>query len=393
MALQPASPKSQKNRPIAFVLEDQTTPGAELQALTLVIRPEELVRNYPSRMQAHYTAGGAFADNFGPGISTINLSGTTGWRRVAGDNTADRDGVAGLDGEGRFRRLYEVAFADWHKRRADAVRAGRDPSGVRLVLADALDDFAVVVAPGAFTLRRSKQRPLLMQFQISLTVLSETTDPRPAAQPVSQTQATKAGLESLAASVDRITARIGEVQTAIDKTLGAPVRTFMEQSATLYRSVEGAVRAVDGVAGSLIGVAQTSAQAGMLLFRSLGAVAYLPTRVRALLGLVGASYSNVWCVLSNTLQQRALYEDYTPLYGASNCSSTSGGRPISGLGGVNTFEAIAGGAAARPQPVQMDAGARAALAALAQSDPVLAPLNTATMARLVGDLNAGLRIL
>lgn len=383
-----AAPSSQKasDRPIAFVLDDQTDPQASPVQLSLVIRPEELTRTEPSRLATHHTFGGAFADSFGAGVSTISLSGVTGWRRMVGDSQQ----AGGADGEERFRQLRDQVFAGWHARRHAAVNSGQDPAAVRLVLADGLDKFAVVVAPNSFTLRRSRSRPLLCQFQIQLTVLSDSIDAASPALDFDGRSSPLSGLESLAASIDKITGYVQDVQEYIDATLVAPVKGFMDQTATLYRSVDRAVRSVDGVAGSLITTAQLSAQAGMNLFRSLGAVVNLPTRIRSRMMQVSSAYSNVWCVLNNTLRNKAFYDDYSPLYGSSNCSSTFGGRPLSPLAGTNPFAAFAGAAAAKPQQVQVTPASRAALGALATADPVLAPLGVPALGDLVSTINAGM---
>ncbi len=382
-----AAPSSQKagERPIAFVLDDQADKQASPVSLTLVVRPQELTRTEPSRMSSHYTFGGAFVDSFGPGISTINLSGVTGWRRATGDSQQ-----AGGDGEERFRRLRDQVFAGWHARRLAAVNAGNDPSDVKLILADGLDKFSVVVAPNSFTLRRSKSQPLLCQFQIALTVLSDSIDAPKAPAGLPGGSIKLSGLQSLAASVDKITAFAGDLQGQIDATLVAPVRGFMEQTATLYRAVDGAVRSVDGISAQLISVAQLSAQAGMNIFRSIGAVAGLPTRVQARIGQIGSAYSNAWCVLNNTLRRPAFFDDYSALYGSSNCSSTAGGRPISPLAGMNPFAVLSGVEAGQGQAVRVSQDGRAALVSLARADPVLAPLQTAQLGGLVSSLSAGL---
>src|SRR3546814_6347174 len=163
-----APPASQKAdvRPISFMLDDLAF-GTPPTSVDLAIRPEDLTRGDPSRMDVQQTLGGAWADNFGPGIPTINISGHTGWRRLVGSIG---------DGEARFQNLKSTVFDQWHLKRRDAVQAGRDPDLVQLVFSDALDGFTVVVAPMNFTLRRSKSRPLLYQYPIPLTVLDQNVN-------------------------------------------------------------------------------------------------------------------------------------------------------------------------------------------------------------------------
>lgn len=380
--MQPRPPQTQKAeaRPISFVLDD-TTSGAAPVSVSLVIRPEDLTRTDSSRIATHQTLGGAWVDNFGPGLPALTISGHTGWRRrVAGDDEQD-----GLE---RFQHLYEHVFTKWHERRADAIRAGQDPDRVRLVYADALDQFAVVVAPISFTLRRSKSRPLLCQYQIAMTVVSQDIDEIAylqfgGGQPASADDLEASGLDSLAASIDEIAEHLRDVQSFIDRELVAPVRDFLTKTIRLYNAVSDAVRAADGIAASLIGVARMTAAAGMNIFRTIGAVTNLPSHIRGRLMQVSSAYSNIFCVLRNALHQQEYYPDYNPLFGASNCSSTAGGRPISPLSGVNPFYLYA--PSTRQLPVTIAGDAQSSLQAMASSDVVLAPMSRTS---LVGSLVA-----
>lgn len=379
------SPSSQKAdvRPISFVLDDQATFSVPT-SVTLAIRPEDLTRGDTSRLSVQQTLGGAWADNFGPGVPTINISGHTGWRRLAG---------SAADGEARFQELKTNVFDQWHARRMDAVQAGRDPDLVQLVFSDSLDGITVVVAPMSFTLRRSKSRPLLYQYQISLTVLNENVDQQrflSALGGADNALLEATGLDSLTASINEITQAINNIQGWIDKTLVAPVREFMNQTARLYAAVRGAVAAIDGIAGSLISIAQMTAQAGLNLFRTVAAIANIPNQIRARLMQVAGAYSNIFCVLRNALRQQIYYEDYNDLFGASNCSSTSGGRPMSSLSGQNPFYSVV--PTQRPLPVSVNGTAQSGLRTLANNDPVMSPLPTPALRSAVSDVADGMRV-
>src|SRR3546814_19867573 len=125
-----------------------------------------------------------------------------------------------------------------------------------------------------FTLRRSKSRPLLYQYQISLTVLDQNVDQTSFLSHIGVDagllEAT--GLDSLTASINEITEAINEVQNWIDRTLVAPVKEFMDQTARLYGAVRGPIAALDGIAGSLLSVAQMPAPAGVTPLRPACAV-------------------------------------------------------------------------------------------------------------------------
>lgn len=383
MFTSPPSSQKAEVRPISFVLDDQAT-GGPPASVDLVIRPEDLTRNDPSRLNVQQTLGGAWADNFGPGVPTILISGHTGWRPT----------FASGDGGERFQQLYDQVYVQWHERRAAAVQMGIDPDLVKLVFADALDDFSVVVAPMAFTLQRSRSRPLLYQYRINLTVLGDDVDGGGLFGALgglfNADVLEAAGLDSLTASINEITAAINDVHHWVDRTLVAPVRTFMQQTARLYGAVRGAVAAVDGIAGSLISVAQMTAQAGINIFRSVAAVANLPSQIRARLMQVSGAYTNIFCVLRNALRQQIYYEDYSPIFGASNCSSTSGGRPISVLSGQNPFYSVVPTRA--PLPVTLTESAQSSLRTLAANDPVLTPMSPLALRSAVTNVADGMAV-
>lgn len=393
MAFVPVTPQSQKAnaRPIAFVLDDRARNDPPI-ALSMFIRPEDLTRTDPSRMTVQQTLGGGWADSFGAGLPSLTISGHTGWRQAASsvDQNRSKDGIE------RFQELKLQVFDKWHERRLAAVRAGQDPDLVKLVFADALDHFAVVVAPNAFVLRRSKSRPLLCQYQISMVVVDQSIDPsRYLLYGVGGLDADAleaAGLDSLSASIDEIIGYAQNIQNYVDQTLAAPVRQFMGQTQRLYNKVVLAVQSVDGISSSLIGVAQMSARAGMNLFRTIGVISNAPGHVKAQLMLVASAYSNIFCVLNNALKGPSIYEDYTPIYGASNCSSTSGGRAASPLAGENPFFTVAPQSQSITSQVSLTPEAQSSLSTLAATDVALSPMPLATLKFHASSLASGMEV-
>lgn len=384
-----APPSSQKaaERPISFFLNDGASIGAFVEPVVLSVPPEALSRQDPSRINVVQTLGGAWADNFGPGLAGITISGHTGWRRDAGLSLQSN----GQDGVDRFLRLRDTVFSQWHSRRAAAVLAGRDPNDVHLVLTDALDRFTVTVAPQSFVLQRSRSRPLLMQYQISLSVLYDGVAPSGASLlggVLGGDVLRSLGLTSLADSIDKIEGYANQISRFIDYTIGTPVRAFMATSAAIYRRVDSAVRSADGIASSLVGIAQNVARAGMNVFRTIGLIASLPERAKALVNGVAAAYTNVFCLLRNAIKNLPQYDSYDSLYGASNCSSTSGGSPVSSFAGVNTFAAIQRPAEAFGITVSPEA--QAGLSSLARADVAMAPPSILSLLSSVGAVNGGL---
>jgi hypothetical protein len=369
-------PSSQKggDRPISFLLVDQTTD--ETSSFSLTIRPEELTRTDVSRLTVQQTLGGAWADDFGHGLTTINIAGHTGWR-----------GAGGYDGMQLFGLLKKQVFDDWHNRRNDARAAGVDPAGVQLVFADALDSTTDVVAPMNFVLRRSKSRPLLMQFQISMISLDL---PKPATSFIGDFDSSlqALGLESLSNSVGSITMAQDAVGSFTPAGLVASVKDFMSTSVAAFNKVISAINSATGV-GQILGTAQALAQCGQNAFHSIMAIANLPANIAAQVMAVAGWYSNVFCVLKNAINTRRIFPNFAALFGASNCSSTSGGGPASTymLAGKNPFYDVIGNVG--QPPISVTTQAQIALQRVNNTDHVLSPMSGSVLASNLTTISNG----
>lgn len=391
MASQLGPPKSQKagERPISFLLDNEIY-GTPLAFVDLVIRPEDLTRTDPSRIAVHQTLGGAWADSFGSGIAQISISGHTGWRR---DPSND-------DGMDRFNNLKEKIYKQWHEQRAANVDAGLDPNECRLILTDVLNGTTDVVAPMSFVLRRNRARPLLFQYQLSLLVLESDSEPAgegnwggEADDQVDFDDLEEMGLESMDVSIGDIQGSISGMALALPSSMNSlvgPIQGFMGQSSSLFGGVSSMLAGGAGIASSLLGVSQLTSLAGLNLFRNLAGGADVSQIGKSLLMAVAGSYSNVFCVMANALQQKQFYGDFSGLYGSSNCSSTSGGRPLSGFLGENPFYSVVPTVDALP--ISMTPGASGALGFLAGCDPVLAPLSTTSMFNSLSSITGGLTL-
>lgn len=375
-----AAPTDQRAgvRPISFLIDDGGKIGTPI---TLKIRPEDLTRNEPSRTSVNQTLGrtvSGWVDNFGPGLPSVTISGHTGWRSSAG---------SGMDGVQAFEALNSLVALDYHLYKQDAINEGRDPASVKLLFIDMLDDFAWSVTPMQFVLRRNKSRPLLLQYNIVLQAVSTSID-NPLAPPSSSGSSIPAGLDSLIASINGITALLLQVRTFVDRNLVAPVRDLMAKTSRLYSAVVTAIRTGAGIADQLIGVARMITQSAMNIFRTMAAVASIPSIAKQKLMQLSTEYSNIFCLLNNAFRRRGTYEDYSPFYGASNCSSTSGGRPISPLSGQNPFYSLF------PQqpglPISLTSQAQGSVMASASSDVSLNPMSPTMVANTVRTISEGM---
>lgn len=369
------APPSQKadKRPISFVLHD-TSKGSPPVEVGLVIRPEDLTRTDTSRLSTVQTLGGAWVDNFGPGLPTVQIAGHTGW---GGGNRPD--GIA------EFQKLYDTVFARWHALRADAVKSGLDPDKVKLIFADGLDDFTWVVAPQNFILKRNRSRPLLSQYQINLTYVSDDVKETMAAlsdlkrlasgEGFIEVIARKNGLESLAASLKKVTEAIngkitnflGPVQREVDKLLRVTAKALRSVNSIL----QSATSVTETLTNGLIGITTSLTRAAANVAHMVHSIVALPNRVKAQFMRLASAMENAFCLLVNVFKPRRFLPNYSDLYGASMCSSTGGGRPISRYDTENPFPALY---PARQPDATVSAQASNALSRIMSTDPVLEPL-------------------
>lgn len=369
----PRAPASQKAgaRPISFVMVDMAQTTVAPVKVSLIIRPEELTRTDVSRLTVQQTLGGAWVDDFGTGLATINISGHTGWR-----------GNAAADGMGQFAILKNQVFTGWHRRRDTAVRAGIDPRGVELRFVDALDSTVDVVAPVSFTLRRSRSRPLLMQFHIAMLVVagkSYTAPPVTAPNP----------LDSLLSSIGKLLDAARNIVHFVKGIVGQ-VTAYMQAATRIFQAASNLIASAKAIPQSLLGAARAMAAAGACMFATIAAAAGNSTVQTAAAMSTAAEFSNVHCLLHNAVNRQQTYPDYTPLYGASNCSSTNGGSPVSPYAHTNPFYAVAGVPQNAATPaVTMTPAAQQSLALIAHSDPVLAPMSIVSLGVAAGIAAAG----
>jgi hypothetical protein len=384
MGLFNSTPSSQKagDKPISFALFDFNV-SAKPTEVTLYVRPEDLTRTDPSRTTIQQSLGGAWGDDFGGGVPTINISGNTGWLSDA-SNT---------DGVQRFIDLKTTVFDQWHAKRLAAYQSGGHPNLVVLMFTDALDQFTSSVMPGQFVLRRSKSRPLLMQYQIPMTVLSDVLgayDSPPASILAESAQAL--GLTSILNSINSITSFMNGISSWISTNILAPVKAFVATVTKVCNAVMGAVNSVLGIGKALMSVATTLVQCATKVFQTIAAVVSLPNQIMGQVMGIASAFTNIFCVLKNALTGKSVYQDYTPLFGASNCSSTAGGSPISAYANQNAFASVVPISSAAPGPVSITAPAQVSLAALASMDPVIAPYTPAQLAAMVKAANDGMTV-
>jgi hypothetical protein len=379
------APTSQKAgvRPISFVLVDGN--AGTTVSISLSIRPEDLTRTEPTTATAQRTLGGAWVDNFGPGIGNIMISGHTGWR-VHGSNG---------DGASEFLYLRDTVFTQYHAARQAAVAAGNDPSKVKLIYSDSLDSISVSVLPMAFVLKRNRARPLLMMYQINMTVLGDDVAPESAeSDGPDPASAAALGVDSLQDSLNKLTSFVQGAQRTFQADVLGPIEGVMTIANTAMSKVLGAVNTVDGlvvgVTSQLVGFAQDITQTARNAMYTYNAVVDQPDFLKANVMAIASAYDNAFCVLSNIFKTTDIWPDYSDVYGSSNCSSTAGGSPVSPITSINAFTEIV----PSYQPaIAVTPLAQSNIALMNSADPVLAPMALPDMTSRLSTIASGVTFL
>lgn len=317
----PTTLVNQKHLALSFALDDG---DGTATYMTLPIRPEELTRTEPSRVNAVNSLGGAWVDSFGRGLTTLTISGHTGW----GNN-------GGGSGISHFNVLRDEFIKLWHTLRRQRSDRGEDPNAVRLIFIDALNGpYVADIVPMTFTLRRSKSHPLLMMYNIVFTVTKDKAEnPYPELldeqKPNDRTKAAASikesmlGLEALQGGLGELLESIGEVGTNITSFVNNVLQPAMAAAQEVIDTANLAKSVISSAGNIIIQNAASITAAGNKMFEAIGSVVSLPNYAKAELLKVKGAISNMSCSLSNGFAAAFTPINYAALYGGSNCSTTS----------------------------------------------------------------------
>jgi len=140
-----------------------------IELFDFTINPQEYQMHEPTRQGTTQTLGGAWVDFYGLGLPRITMSGTTGWFPFA--KRATNTKPTGLAEFIRLRntifRKYAVLLND--KNKYNFEQRIQNQLQLRFYAWDTRD--YVVVLIDDFILKRNAQRPLLYDYQITMTVI------------------------------------------------------------------------------------------------------------------------------------------------------------------------------------------------------------------------------
>lgn len=143
--------------------------GIPFYIQTLTIGPEELTREDTIDATVTRTLGSAHVDDFGMGLITYNLNGTTGFHSKTNAEGKTVDGYIEIkDLRDRIIRYIEEP--------GGTPREKQDTTEYSLIFHDwAMEEHFYVQPIGRFRLVRSKSRPLLHAYDFSFVALRPTT--------------------------------------------------------------------------------------------------------------------------------------------------------------------------------------------------------------------------
>lgn len=358
-------PHLQETKRITFLLIDKEGtnifPGGVIARHTLKINPEDYTLDWPSRSAVVQTLGGAVIDDFGLGLPIISIRGTTGWGR--------RSEVDPVDGFSSFQDLFSNIYRAYHEIRGTVRDEGRNPDAITLLVIDEVNfgesDKVKTSLPvfschfTNFRLSRSKSRPLLFQYDLTLTVVdTDANEKTTAAQDeiaaslrqLEGRDADKIGLlldafasnkakiadlpNSAGLSVGNIT--VGDIANTIRNGYDAATKVLQnieDIKGGVTSAVQNVTSQIARVQGAIVKVTR-AVQENFLLNQTAEVVGEINR-------LLESAYT-LQCALKRVSFGSPLPR-ITALNGAGTCSSSVGTAPSEFANEENTFNRIAGG--------------------------------------------------
>jgi hypothetical protein len=130
---------------------------------TLIINPEDMNQDEPARNGVTQTLGGAYVTDFGSGLPTVEISGTTGYGK--------RISAEGLEVDG-----YEE-FVNFRNKVYRSFISDPDPN-LSLYWYNWEDNEYYEIIPQTFRLQRSKGAALLYRYNMRFTGIRRLTETR-----------------------------------------------------------------------------------------------------------------------------------------------------------------------------------------------------------------------
>ncbi len=342
---------------------------------TFLVNPETVNYDFPSRSTVIQTLGGAVIDTFGLGIPTITLTGTTGWNR--------RD--IQTDGFSAFKALYE--FYRFYQNELVNPRFPSENDQITAIFNDGPSDLEFQVHLQDLKFPRSKQRPLLFPFTLSMRVMdidsgllsrsTKTFDEYAAFFTNSQFRSllearaaeVKAQLEALNLNTTPSGfQQIAQVGSDILDTVDNLVSIGEDSLGLVQDSANFITERLRRVSRSVVGVSR-------ILQTAQNLPSNIATQFISAINVSILAFNDIECLLQDFDNSRALRPKTRLLTGGNSCSTILGASApsITALQGENSFENLSSGGAPPEilDSVSLTGAAVDSLILLESVDPVL----------------------
>jgi len=375
-------PTPQKDRTFNISLYDGTRLVA---AHVLNINPETITYDSPSRTLVHRTEGGIYADDYGLGITTLSLSGITGWHAKRDIDGKYRDGFQA------YKRIYKDIYLQFKKLSEEAKKSGKvakgfKVNGAHIKIVDELNDKTIrcIFGKRGYTLNRSKTRPLLFQYDMDLVIIwdadwEDTDRPKEYSTTLSEEQTaaltnrldkTKQTIAQLQAQQKPFLSRHPKFAAFVNKL--DSLTTMAQNVVTSANKKISTANNVVGMVGARIGaIADTMERMGSLIYKAQSFVGNLEAQTVGQVNRIIEEYNAIRCAVG-----ALSFSDFMPniklMDGNMGCSSTLGVGSSKYSTLSNTFSTIYGDGNDRLQnSVSLTEQAQAAVLVQANADLAL----------------------
>lgn len=280
------------------------------QEFVFPINPEEFNLSRNERVQVVQTLGEPFVDEYGKGMPTLTIRGTTGWRT--------RPSVENVDGHEAFVRLHRNFIDRYFDLRLQKIEAKLNPDDIILVVTNNVDDLSYKVIPQNFRLLRNRNKPLLYQYEITFAVLQDLNAPAAdeGALNLPFKPKSKNWLTTLIDRTTPLTNKLRHFATPVCNTVAG----FMEQSVSV---LENAQSGVGDIANFLHGVSSGIKLALDATRNTQAFINNLPIEAILELNELTSVVGEFNCYLKNGLTESWL-PDFSGVCGVTDCASTHG---------------------------------------------------------------------
>ncbi|MCG8633205.1 MAG: hypothetical protein MI863_05220 [Desulfobacterales bacterium] len=208
------------------------------------INPEEFNLTYNHKIQVVQTLGDPFIDEFGAGMPSLSMRGTTGWRT--------RPGSENVDGHEAFERLRRDFIKKYFELRHEKQKNNQDPEDIKLIVVNGVDDLIFQVVPVDFRLLRSKSSPLLYRYDLTFKTVSDFSDKTVSQAPVSTNKIqSRNWLDALKERSEPLTEKLLASTSSVCNTVGNFIQDTVGILSAAKSGVGDVANFIGGVTGSI----------------------------------------------------------------------------------------------------------------------------------------------